>query len=592
MFSEYSKKIDPMKYLLVVSFLVFACFAQAQYIWESKIDEAVWQQNRTGSQFEYFVLLKTQAKTASARQKKTKNEKAAHVYRLLKETANNSQSDLLQLIKQHTDVYKPYFMVNGIWVRSAADLMETLAKRNDVWRIAPNPIIENNLGKPANVVTDLRSPNAIEWGVRMINADFLWANSIKGAGVVVGGQDTGYEWYHPAIKTQYRGDSSDHNYHWHDAIHGQLSADSLNACGYDVKYPCDDGSHGTHTMGTIVGDDGLGNQIGVAPEADWIGCRNMENGYGTPTTYIECFEWFLAPTDTNNLQANPSLAPHVIANSWGCPPSEGCNPSNFYMMQLAIENLKNAGTFIAVSAGNDGWSGCNSIRNPAAIFEASFSVGASDVLDTLANFSSRGYVSIDSSFRMKPNVTAPGVNIRSCVPGNAYANYSGTSMAGPHVTGAVALLISAQPSLAGQVDSLENLLEQTADTIYTYRSDTCGTTDHSVFPNNMVGYGRINLYKALQVIRPDLTNSLDILPQTASLSIFPNPFTNIVQLKTNQSMQNCTILIVDALGKVVKQMQGYFTNHLEINLVNLPNAVYYIHLNNGKTSLTGKLIKQ
>ncbi len=581
-----------MKYhLLICLVLRFYCL-DAQYTWESKIDASVWEQQSAAKQFEYFVLLKDQANTASAKLKKTKEEKAAAVYRLLIETASNSQGALLQIIKQQTPHYRPFFMVNGIWVKSNADLMEHLAKRSEVLCIAPNPIIENKLPSPILPSATTKSANGIEWGISRIKADLLWANNIKGAGVVVGGQDTGYEWYHPAIQTQYRGDNGDHNYHWHDAIHGQLSNDTFNSCGYDVKYPCDDGSHGTHTMGTIVGDDGQGNQIGVAPEADWIGCRNMENGFGTPTTYIECFEWFLAPTDSNGLQANTSMAPHVIANSWGCPPSEGCNPSNFYMMQLAIENLKNAGTFIAVSAGNDGWSGCNSIRNPASIFEASFSVGASDILDTLANFSSRGWVSIDSSFRMKPNVTAPGVNVRSCVPGNSYANYSGTSMAGPHVAGAVALLISAKPSLAGQVDSLENLLEQTADTIYTYRNDTCGTTDQLVFPNNMVGYGRINLYKALQIIRPDLTNNIKQVSPAASLGIFPNPFTNTVQIKTSLPIGNCTIIIVDAFGKIVKQMNSFFTTHLEINLSELPNAVYFMHLNNGKTSLMGKLIKQ
>lgn len=581
-----------MKYnLLICLVLCFYCL-DAQYAWESKIDASVWEQHSAAKQFEYFVLLKDQANTASAKLKKTKEEKAAAVYRLLIETANNSQGALLQIIKQQTPHYRPFFMVNGIWVKSNADLMEHLAKRSEVLCIAPNPIIENKLPSPILPSATTKSANGMEWGISRIKADLLWANNIKGAGVVVGGQDTGYEWYHPAIQTQYRGDNSDHNYHWHDAIHGQLSNDTFNSCGYDVKYPCDDGSHGTHTMGTIVGDDGQGNQIGVAPEADWIGCRNMENGYGTPTTYIECFEWFLAPTDSNGLQANTSMSPHVIANSWGCPPSEGCNPSNFYMMQLAIENLKNAGTFIAVSAGNDGWSGCNSIRNPASIFEASFSVGASDILDTLANFSSRGWVSIDSSFRMKPNVTAPGVNVRSCVPGNSYANYSGTSMAGPHVAGAVALLISAKPSLAGQVDSLENLLEQTADTIYTYRNDTCGTTDELVFPNNMVGYGRINLYKALQIIRPDLTSNIKQVSPASSLGIFPNPFTNTVQIKTSLPIGNCTIIIVDAFGKIVKQMNSFFTTHLEINLSDLPNAVYFMHLNNGKTSLMGKLIKQ
>jgi serine protease AprX len=122
---------------------------------------------------------------------------------------------------------------------------------------------------------------------------------LSGQGVVVGGQDTGYQWDHPAIKSQYRGwdgVEADHAYSWHDAIHEDLGSLDLNHCGFDSPVPCDDHGHGTHTMGTIVGGaDNVGTQIGVAPGARWIGCRNMENGWGTPATYSECYEWFMAP---------------------------------------------------------------------------------------------------------------------------------------------------------------------------------------------------------------------------------------------------------------------------------------------------------
>jgi len=269
----------------------------------------------------------------------------------------------------------------------------------------------------------------------MINADDVWAMGVRGEGVVVGGQDTGYEWTHPAISHAYRGNDGtivDHNYNWHDAIHeiSPLHNDPIilpenNPCGLDVNYPCDDHNHGTHTMGTMVGEDG-DNQIGVAPGAKWVACRSMERGYGMPSTYIECFEWFMAPTDLNNENPDPTQAPHVIANSWSCPEMEGCDSTNWNIMQTVVENLKASGVVVVVSSGNSGSQGCGSVSAPAAMFEASMTIGASAQNDTIAGFSSRGAVTVDGSLRLKPNVVAPGVAVRSCIRDSSYATWSGT----------------------------------------------------------------------------------------------------------------------------------------------------------------------
>jgi serine protease AprX len=390
--------------------------------------------------------------------------------------------------------HRSFWIANAIAATVDESTLRWLAAQPEVVAIARDVPVRQPLPRPG--VLRAKSLSAIEWGVARVNAPQVWAMGFVGQGIVLAGQDSGYQWNHPALQAAYRGwngMAAVHDHHWHDAIHGG----AVNSCGFDAAEPCDDNNHGTHTMGTMVGDDGGANQIGVAPGARWIGCRNMNQGVGTPSTYLECFQWFIAPTDRNGANPQPALAPHVINNSWGCPPSEGCVMPG--VLEEAVSNTHAAGIFVVVSAGNEANGGiddCGTVVDPPAIYADAFSVGATNSSDVIASFSSRGPVTVDGSGRLKPDVAAPGVSVRSALRGSAYGTFSGTSMAGPHVAGVAALMMSANPSLVGDPVQVAALLRATA--IGTFSQQSCGAFPGSAVPNAVFGHGRVDALAAVQ----------------------------------------------------------------------------------------------
>ncbi len=462
-----------------------------------KIDASVLAQMAAEGRASFIVLLAEQADLSRAGQLRSKEEKGRYVYETLAATAQASQAALLAELKDRGVATRSLYVVNAIVVESGdLALAAALAGRPGVARLVANPSIAQPTPQAEPASPDA-SPEAIEWGVTNVNAPQVWATGVTGAGIVIAGQDTGIRWTHAALKNQYRGwdgASADHNYNWWDAIHSAPG----NVCGANSAVPCDDNGHGTHTVGTVVGDDGGSNQIGVAPDARWIGCRNMNSGNGTPATYAECFQFFLAPTDLAGQNPNPALAPHVINNSWGCPESEGCTSATWGVIQSVQQSLRAAGVLVVASAGNDG-SSCGSITTPLAIFPESFAVGAYNSGNTIASFSSRGprfFTAIQG-----PDISAPGVSVRSATRSSdtAYGNSSGTSMAGPHVVGVVALLWSAVPGLVGQVPATEQYLRETANKSVV--GTACGSGANNAPWNtwdNTYGYGRIDALAAIQ----------------------------------------------------------------------------------------------
>lgn len=587
-------------YLLPVSALLFFMLpaaAPGPNNWRDKISPDLLAALERGESVEMLVVMQEQANLSAVRIIRGKAAKGAWVYQTLSSTAKRTQAPVQALLREHGAPFKAFSIVNAVFTRVNIDVARELAGLDAVRQLQPNPWVQMEPAMPDRAYHTGR--NLIEWGIERINADDVWALGFNGQDVVVGGQDTGYDWDHPAIMSQYRGwngAEADHNYNWHDAIHGisPLHGDTTlnpanNPCGIDIDTPCDDNSHGTHTMGTMVGDDGQGNQIGVAPGARWVGVRNMERGWGSPATYLEGFEWFLAPTDLNGANPQPAMAPHVINNSWGCPPVEGCNADNWGIMNQAVNALRAAGIVVVVSAGNSG-SSCATVRDPAAIFEGSFSVGATRPNDTIAGFSSRGPVLVDGSLRLKPDVSAPGVSVRSSIPGGGYAAFNGTSMAGPHVAGAVALLISAVPELAGEVDSIEAILRRTA--VPKLADQDCEGYLGQQVPNAVYGHGRIDVLAAVLEAQRTITNAGE--PDNAeAVRVFPNPAGDWVQLSWGARQQWDKMELFGADGRLALSQQVSGKQWADIPLTALPAGVYLYRLTDRSgNQTTGRIVRQ
>lgn len=455
-----------------------------------KIDSLVKSRFASEAHPEVLIYFADSANLSTASLLMTREARGRFVFDSLRKNAISSQATAVSILKKAGISFKAFYVENAVLVKGVNfATLKLLAQLNSIERITVNsktklkpvPFEEETLRKfsEADVLGHLAR----------INAHRVWNElGVKGKGIVIGGHDTGYYWQHNSIRRQYRGNKTDsapnHNYNWHDAF-STTSAE-----------PFDDGDHGTHTMGTMVGDDGGTNKIGVAPEAQWIGCRNMKDGVGTIASYMECFEFFLAPYPiggNSRTDGRPELAPHIVNNSWACSEAEGCRGDE---LLKSVQALKAAGIINIVAAGNEG-PFCGSVASPPATYSAdTVTVGAYNRYTTdAAIFSSRGPAKFDGG--LAPMLMAYGEIIRSSVTGspNRYDDKSGTSMASPQVAGVVALLWSARPELIGQIDRTIDILRKSAQPLQSRES--CGGVNGSQIPNHTFGYGMVDAFKAI-----------------------------------------------------------------------------------------------
>ncbi|WP_326824220.1 S8 family serine peptidase [Streptosporangium sp. NBC_01756] len=396
----------------------------------------------------------------------------------LKDTAKKSQRGMRKFLSAKGLKNEPYWVANAVYVKGAtAAQAKEIAELDGVTEVrAPRVYAQP---EPVQSRTAAATADGLEWGVANINADDVWQQYGKrGEDIVIANIDTGVQYDHPALVGSYRGNNGDgtftHDYNWYDPS-GHCPSGA----------PCDTHGHGTHTMGTMAGDDGQGNQIGVAPGVRWIaanGCAACSD-----VDLAKSAQWMLAPTDANGENPDVSKRPHIINNSWG---------SDVATDEPLIEEILTAwaapGIFGVWANGNLG-SACKTSGSPGSR-SINYSVGAYDVNNVIAPFSSRGP---GQDGHTKPNISAPGSDVRSAIPGG-YGIMSGTSMAAPHVSGAIALLWSAFPGLVRDLEGTRTLLDNSA--IDTADAQCGGPAEY----NNVYGEGRLDAAALLSVAQRGL----------------------------------------------------------------------------------------
>jgi len=406
----------------------------------------------------------------------------AKVVRRLQKTADASLQVVTPLLDALAGTgnivdYRSYWVFNGLAVDGDLSSVLSLAQLDEVIAIRENRT--HHLDDPRG--DGSRLLDEIEWNIGATGAPDVWSEmGITGRGVVVANLDSGVDWTHPALRSQYRGyadggAATRHDYHWFDATE---------------TYPREPGpqtpnisrwsDHGTHAMGSLVGreEDGS-NQIGMAPGAQWIAAKVFDDQGDSTDEWLHAgFQWCLAPTDLEGNNPNPALAPDIVSNSWG--DDNGLDDS----FRRDLEAWRSAGIFSAWASGNAGPS-ASTVGAPAS-YDIAFAVGAIDIDERIASYSSRGPSPWGGV--IKPEVVAPGSNIRSSVAGGAYeSGWNGTSMATPHVAGLAALMYEASDHTLGFTETIDTIIATARD---------LGASG----PDNDYGYGRIDAYQAVSTI--------------------------------------------------------------------------------------------
>ncbi|MBF0502255.1 MAG: S8 family serine peptidase [Candidatus Riflebacteria bacterium] len=366
----------------------------------------------------------------------------------------------------------------------------------------------------------LASEPTFAWGVVKTRAPEVWKTlNINGSGVLVGHLDSGLVPGHPALAGQV--------FRFKDFV-ATTTASSI---------PLDENGHGSHTAGTIAGKT---DNIGMAPGAMLVVARILDsNNQGSTEQIFAAMQWMLDPDgnpDTNDF-------PRVVNNSWG---SSDTSDKTFWDI---VNTWVKAGIVPVFAAGNNGYDN-GKVGVPAA-YPQSCAVGAVNSTDELAFFSSTGPAIWNKITYIKPDVTAPGTNILSVNFKGGLTGISGTSMAAPHVSGMIALLLQANPALT--VDEIFRICRETAVDVGEKGAD------------NKFGYGRIDAFAAVKkaldaasgttplLVLLSRAEELEMTPGAAHTDFFERTLRGIIPRATALTESEWSTLI----NKLATDKTGY-----------------------------------
>lgn len=447
---------------------------------ETLIDDNIWSALTEENYVPAIIILREKANLQKVEDLMGKDSSSAErVVRELQKTAETSQKEILPLLQEemakgNIKDYKAFWIVNAFTARINREALLSLSQLPQVKEIRMEQqysisILPQEEEKREGGTLQEDAGN-LPWNLEVINAPLVWQQGLFGKDVVVAIMDTGVDLNHPALKEGYRGHLPGHSHEtsWFDA--------TLDG-GQKDGGPRDAHGHGTHIAGIILGGSPR-QPLGVAPGARWIAVNIFDKGYAWDSHIMQAFQWLMAPA------GKPAYAPQIINCSWASRPEYARD----YLQWEILHNLESAGILVVFAAGNNGTAGPGS---PAG-YPHAFSVGAlkkEGERVEIADFSSRGPVNWQGVKYIKPEITAPGINIRSSWLNNGYNILSGTSLAAAHVSGAAALLLEARPALSPQ--EIKSLLQQTAS--WDPRWDRLGSR-----PNNAYGFGLLNIYEAVK----------------------------------------------------------------------------------------------